>query len=94
MRKKINGTSYNTDTSELLFTSEWNTTIYFTGKLYRTKRGRYFLHITGEPIGTACHDLNYTSKEFIAPIREEEARRLIAEKSEVETSLDSWGQPE
>lgn len=82
MKKIINGSRYDTDTAKAL--GWWETTpdtrdlYYYSEELYRTKAGKYFLHIEGgagseAAVQTGSNEWSFG--EHIRPISEDTARK-------------------
>lgn len=83
MKKTIDGKMYNTDTAELLGSYEneccYNDFRYIKETLYRTKKGRYFLHGRGGAAtrySQKCGDNCWCNGEDIVPISITEAKEF------------------
>ena len=84
MKKVIDGKMYNTETAELVhewdngrFTSDFR---YRRKVLYRTKKGKWFIHHNGgamTDMAVSCGSNSFSGSEDIEPISEKNALRFL-----------------
>ena len=97
MKKIINGTTYNTETAKKIASRECryyqSTDEYFVERIYKTKKGRYFLHGDGGMMTKYAKyydDGSIGGGEEIYPLSEKEAKKLIRKKFSAEEYAAEW----
>lgn len=96
-RSIINNLVYDTSTAEEIctVTSCWEDEMRFTIEtLYRTKRGRYFLHGEGGPLseyGVYVGNTTTAGSWVIRPLTEDQARKFCQEV-DTKKALEIWGE--
>ena len=101
MKKVIDGKMYNTETAEFLGKS-WNgnaTTdfAYCCEKLYRTKKGKFFLHGKGGAMtrySQKCGNNTRCGGEGIVPLTIEEAREWVENHLDADEYVAIFGEVE
>lgn len=100
MRKIINGKMYNTDTAKMIYMhtngllpNDFNN---LTEVLYRKKTEEFFLHGWGgakTKYREQCYD-GWCGGEEIVPLTEAEAKEWLERYGDVNTYIDTFGEPE
>lgn len=100
MKKVINGKMYNTETAEAVgFWSNDRATndfSYIVERLYRTKRGAYFIHGEGGAMTRYAESVGdmYGAGEAIRPVDEATARRWAESHLDGDEYAAIFGEPE
>lgn len=100
MKKVINGKMYNTETAEAV--GIWsndrakNDFNYIVERLYRTKRGAYFIHGEGGAMTSYAESVGdmYGAGEAIRPVDEAGAREWAERHLTGEEYVEIFGEPE